>query len=231
MIGERTTILLWHNKDQKAELISNRNTKCRPNLTECLERTFPDLFQCLYIVKTDNLICRNYCGICPEWMWKASCISKVPALAYYPGNLYLHLLWWTFRGCFYRRWFRMCCLINELHTLNEPEDRRPVDWLWSQISNRISDQGHRCKEAPSSYTWVTCNYLWRPYCKMATILQTSEHFCCIWNQIRIHKIRYISFFPSFWLSAAILRQRVLVQPIAHGSHIESKWTISISVYL
>ena len=43
--GERTTISLWHNKDRQAELISKRNTKCRPNFTECLDSAFPDLYE------------------------------------------------------------------------------------------------------------------------------------------------------------------------------------------
>ena len=63
MIGERTTTSLWHDKDRQAELVSKRNTKCRLNLTECLERTFPGRSRGLYNVKTDNLIYRNYCGM------------------------------------------------------------------------------------------------------------------------------------------------------------------------
>ena len=43
VIGERTTISLWHNKCRWAELISS--IKYRPHITECLERAFTDLFQ------------------------------------------------------------------------------------------------------------------------------------------------------------------------------------------
>ena len=48
---------------------------------------------------------------------------------------------------------------------------------------------------------------WQPHCKHLNIL------IFILNQIRILKIQYISFFPKiyFWLSAATLRQGVVVQ--------------------
>ena len=48
---------------------------------------------------------------------------------------------------------------------------------------------------------------------MAAMLQTSEHFDCLWNQIRILKVQYISFIPKiiFWLYAATLKQSVVVQ--------------------
>ena len=68
-----------------------------------------------------------------------------------------------------------------------------LPWKYS-----ISPQGHRCKQAPLSYKWVTCNYLSRPYCKIASILQTSEHFYCILNQICIHRVWHIqSILKSF----------------------------------
>ena len=43
--GVRTTISLWHSKDRQAELITKWSTKCRPNFTECLDNTLPDLFE------------------------------------------------------------------------------------------------------------------------------------------------------------------------------------------
>ena len=52
--------------------------------------------------------------ICPESMWKAAIIFKVPTPPHRPGNLCYHLLWWIICWCYYRWWFRMCCLINEL---------------------------------------------------------------------------------------------------------------------
>ena len=52
---------------------------------------------------------------------------------------------------------------------------------------------------------------WRPYCKMAAILQTSEHFDCLWNKIRILKVHIIYSLNQFLLFAAALKQRVVVQ--------------------
>ena len=208
--------------------------------------------------------------ICPEWMRKASLMSKAPAPSHHPGNLCYHLLWWTIYWSHYRWWFRMCCLINKLHNQscnpawtwrtksstmgmvtyinylhfyvkfiqcspvywihqsikvfryiwqmpNHVSDKNLVgkilkQWLdvWNSFRHtlpfcrlyhdmgrvccqhvttripeipailknndnlilcdisilrwkyRISDQGHRCKESPLSYKWVTCHYLWRP---------------------------------------------------------------------
>ena len=41
----KTTISLWHNKNWQAEVISKRSTKCRPNVTECIDSAFSDLFE------------------------------------------------------------------------------------------------------------------------------------------------------------------------------------------
>ena len=82
MIGEKTIISLWHNKNRQAELISKRSTKCRPNFTNALKEHF-QIFPKVYII-SKHLIYRYYCVmntaiyIRPEWMWKALLMSKVP---------------------------------------------------------------------------------------------------------------------------------------------------------
>ena len=70
--------------------------------------------------------------ICPEWMWKAPIMSKLPTLPHRPGNQCYHLLWWTICWCYHRWWFRMCCLINELHI----GPRNPA-WTWISKSSRL----------------------------------------------------------------------------------------------
>ena len=138
MIGERTTIyFLWHNKDRQTELISKRSTKCRPNLTECLERSrsFPNIYimSKQRIWSTGIIVAWTLAiHICTEWLWEAPLMSKVPAPPHHPGNLCYHPSWWNVCWCYYRWWFRMCCLINELHI----GPSNPA-WTWRTKSSRL----------------------------------------------------------------------------------------------
>ena len=70
--------------------------------------------------------------ICPEWMWKASFMFKVPALPHHPGNLCYHLLCWIICWCYYHWWFRIYCLVNKSHI----GPRNPA-WTWKTISSRL----------------------------------------------------------------------------------------------
>ena len=70
--------------------------------------------------------------ICPEGMWNALLMFKVPAPPRHPGNLCYHLLWWAICWCYCRWWFRMCGLINELHVgLRNPA------WMWITRSSKL----------------------------------------------------------------------------------------------
>ena len=72
----------------------------------------------------------NY--ICPEWMWKAPLMFKIPAPPHHPGSLCHHLLWSTLCRCYYRWWFRMCCLINKLYMGSSN-----ATWTWRAKSSRL----------------------------------------------------------------------------------------------
>ena len=144
MIGERTTISLWHNKDRYSELISKSSSKMHTQLYGMPWKSISRSFPMVYIMSKQRIW---YTGIivawtpaiyiCPEWTWKAL-MSKVPAQPHHPGYLCYHPLWRTICWCYYHWWFRMCCLIHELHigpcSPAWTDERGPVAWAWSQIS-------------------------------------------------------------------------------------------------
>ena len=93
----------------------------------------------LYNVKTDNLIYRNYRGMNTSHLhllWVnvegSNHVQSPYTLPHRPGNQCYHLLWWTICWCYYRWWFRMCCLINELHI----GPRNPA-LTWRSKSSRL----------------------------------------------------------------------------------------------
>ena len=133
--------------------------------------------------------------ICPGWMWKAPPMFKIPAPPHHPGNLCCHLLWPTICRCYYRCWwFRMCCLIKciwDRATLHEPEERSPVDWAWSHISNMyifmlnlfniamnidsISSSIQISLIIAESCKWSSKNLVWEPLKQLLGVWSSSRY--------------------------------------------------------